>query len=276
LSNGSESQLTIATRLQYSIGLVLIVAMAAPYIMTKISHNMIQTQTSNELSDMQQTLYQYGNIVHDIELRQYQNNEASAKAESRIEIIDASLGQTNLKKVRIDRVRAIIARESPTIPVAEVAEIAVSLVDTADEFDVPLSLSVAIARSESNFNLRAVSPAGAEGVMQVMPMTAEDIRVELNARSYSRFRIKDNVRFGTYYLAKLLKIFNGDIPAAISAYNTGPVTVAKYMAYYHCVTGLKEEEKATCGRPIELYPETVEYKRKVQDLVEQFQKEGLK
>jgi hypothetical protein len=262
--------------LQLSIALVLFVALAVPYVMTKISHNIIQTQTASELHTMRQDIRDFGEATLDIKLTELEIQSENQKLASRIEVIDTSIGQNNLKKVRIDKISKLIAKENFQLSVTELAEFAIAITEYTEEYDVPVSLVMAITKAESNFNARAISPAGAQGAMQLMPMTAEDIRVELNERNYAPFKIKTNVRYGTRYLEKLLRIFKNDVPAAISAYNTGPVLVAKYMSYFHCVTGLEKEEKVTCGRPIELYPETLEYKRKVQDLVEQFQKEGLK
>lgn len=78
----------------------------------------------------------------------------------------------------------------------------------------------AVASVESNFNQQAISPAGALGVMQLMPGTASDLGVDpLNT--------EDNINGGAAYLAKMLEMFDGDIDLALAAYNAGPGNVRR-------------------------------------------------
>jgi hypothetical protein len=80
----------------------------------------------------------------------------------------------------------------------------------------------AVIQQESKYNTKAVSPVGAEGLMQMMPATAE------------RFGLKDpfdpaaNVEAGTKYLKWLLKRFDGDVSLALAGYNAGEGSVDKY------------------------------------------------
>ena len=79
----------------------------------------------------------------------------------------------------------------------------------------------AVIRVESSFRSDAVSGAGAQGLMQLMPGTAEELGVT------NPFDAEQNVMGGATYLAKQLKRF-GDIRLALAAYNTGPGRVASY------------------------------------------------
>ncbi len=95
------------------------------------------------------------------------------------------------------------------------------------ERDLPVSkeLALAIARRESEFDPVVVSPAGARGLMQLMPGTAKDVSVDLGL-SYSRDALTNdpayNVTLGTTYLAGLIDRF-GPAPILVSAgYNAGP------------------------------------------------------
>ena len=87
------------------------------------------------------------------------------------------------------------------------------------------ALSLAIIRQESNFDAAAISPAGARGLMQLMPRTAKEISRKLRGR-YSRQRRTSspqyNIRLGRAYLSGLLSRFNGSYVLAIGAYNAGP------------------------------------------------------
>ena len=89
---------------------------------------------------------------------------------------------------------------------------------------IEFALALAIARQESLFNPKAISPAGARGLMQLMPLTANKVAKRLKIR-YSRSRlISDpdyNVRLGSAHLDELLRKFDGSYAMAIAAYNAG-------------------------------------------------------
>ncbi|MFT3793042.1 MAG: lytic transglycosylase domain-containing protein [Rudaea sp.] len=93
---------------------------------------------------------------------------------------------------------------------------------SASEFGVDQALLRAVIHAESAFNPNAISVKGAEGLMQLMPTTANDMGVT------SPFDPAQNIRGGARYLAGLLKLFNGDERLATAAYNSGPQNVQKY------------------------------------------------
>ena len=80
----------------------------------------------------------------------------------------------------------------------------------------------AIAHAESGFRANAVSPKGAQGVMQLMPVTAKQYRV------MDPFSPQDSIRGGARLLADLLHRYKGDHQLAAAAYNAGVGAVAKY------------------------------------------------
>lgn len=92
----------------------------------------------------------------------------------------------------------------------------------SDSFGVDRSLIKAVIKAESDFDHRAVSHKGAQGLMQLMPRTAELMEVE------DPFDPEANVLGGTRYLGSLLERFNGDRRLALAAYNAGPERVAFY------------------------------------------------
>jgi len=94
------------------------------------------------------------------------------------------------------------------------------------------ALAFALIRQESNFEASAVSPAGARGLMQLMPATARAMAKELNEPSLAT-RLSDpqaNMRLGTAYLAKRLTEFDGAVPLALAAYNAGAHRVRQWLS----------------------------------------------
>lgn len=94
------------------------------------------------------------------------------------------------------------------------------------------ALLMAIARQESNFDPKAISPAGARGMMQLMPGTARDTARNLKI-SYSRGRLTSdpayNIRLGRSYLGEMLNRYNASYILAIASYNAGPHNVKKWL-----------------------------------------------
>ena len=99
------------------------------------------------------------------------------------------------------------------------------LKDTADEFDLDPLFLYAVMRQESAFDPLAHSSADARGLTQVIPPTARAIA---GALGHDPFVIDDlfkpavSIRFGAYYLARQLEAFDGNMYAALAAYNGGP------------------------------------------------------
>lgn len=94
--------------------------------------------------------------------------------------------------------------------------------EAARLYDVPLNLLKAMGKAESGFDANAVSPAGAQGVMQLMPATARSLGVD------DPFDARSNIMGGAKYISQKLKQYNGDIDLALAAYNAGSGNVAKY------------------------------------------------
>lgn len=97
-----------------------------------------------------------------------------------------------------------------------------SIRKAARRYDLPEALIHSVIRTESNFRADAVSPAGAQGLMQLMPATARELGVT------DPFDVQQNIDGGARYLRRMLDRFGGDLKLALAAYNAGPGTVARY------------------------------------------------
>ena len=89
------------------------------------------------------------------------------------------------------------------------------------KYGIDESLIKAVIQQESDFNPNSVSSAGAKGLMQLMPQTAQSLGIT------DSFDINQNVDGGTKYLRQMLDTF-GDTSLALAAYNAGPGNVKKY------------------------------------------------
>jgi soluble lytic murein transglycosylase len=90
-------------------------------------------------------------------------------------------------------------------------------------------LIIAFIKVESDGRTKVISPAGAVGLMQVLPSTGEDIAKSLGEEWRGKeqlFEVGTNIRYGTYYLRQLVNRF-GTMQAAIAAYNWGPNHIAR-------------------------------------------------
>ncbi|MFP3869810.1 MAG: transglycosylase SLT domain-containing protein [Syntrophobacteria bacterium] len=94
--------------------------------------------------------------------------------------------------------------------------------EAARENGVDFSLVKAVIKAESDFDHRAVSRAGAQGLMQLMPETARDLAVD------NPFDPSENIRGGVRYLKWLLQRFENDVSLALAAYNAGEGAVKRY------------------------------------------------
>jgi len=92
----------------------------------------------------------------------------------------------------------------------------------ADEQGVETHLVHSVIRAESNYNTLAVSPRGAQGIMQLIPSTARRFGVS------NTFDAEENIQGGVRYLRFLLDYYQGDYARAIAAYNAGESAVDKY------------------------------------------------
>lgn len=94
--------------------------------------------------------------------------------------------------------------------------------EVSNEYGVNVNLLKAVAKAESDFDTEAVSYCGAQGIMQLMPTTAESLGVE------DPFDARQNITGGAKMLAYFLDDYNGNVTLALAAYNAGSGSVSKY------------------------------------------------
>jgi soluble lytic murein transglycosylase-like protein len=97
-----------------------------------------------------------------------------------------------------------------------------SIQKAAARYNLSPDLIRGVIRAESNFEAQAVSSAGAQGLMQLMPETAGELGVT------KPFDIQQNIDGGSRYLRQMLDRFGGNLKLALAAYNAGPGAVEKY------------------------------------------------
>ncbi|MGD0520089.1 MAG: lytic transglycosylase domain-containing protein [Terracidiphilus sp.] len=102
------------------------------------------------------------------------------------------------------------------------ADLREMLVKAGHEHNLDVDLLASLVKAESNGHVRAVSSAGAQGLMQLMPGTASELGVK------DSFEPAQNVRGGTAYLDAMLTRYHDNLAKALAAYNAGPDAVDKY------------------------------------------------
>ncbi|MDE6029285.1 MAG: lytic transglycosylase domain-containing protein [Clostridiales bacterium] len=112
----------------------------------------------------------------------------------------------------------------------------------ADEFGLSRSLVKSVVWAESRFDEKATSRKGAKGLMQLMPDTFDYCATAIGLpKNADAFDAQNSLRCGCYYLSLLIDKFDGNVTAALMAYNAGEANAHRFLA----------------GEPI--FPETKKY-----------------
>ncbi len=115
-----------------------------------------------------------------------------------------------------------VLNSGAVVPASVPPYLAQLIAEASKSAGVDPRLVTAVVGRESAFNPAAVSPVGAQGLMQLMPQTARYLGIT------DPFDPRQNVFAGAKYLRKLLDTFSGDLDLTLAAYNAGPGAVARY------------------------------------------------
>jgi soluble lytic murein transglycosylase len=127
---------------------------------------------------------------------------------------------TNIKS---DKRYKLYIRTSLKKPADYIREYSTIINQASRRFGIESSLIKAVIKAESDFDYKAVSRKGAQGLMQLMPKTIDQMEVK------DPFNPEENIFGGTRYLSLLLDRFNNDKKLALAAYNAGPERVEEYQ-----------------------------------------------
>jgi hypothetical protein len=141
---------------------------------------------------------------------------SAAYAGSRLSV-DELMASVSLVESAEDAVERVAEEPAP-----KRVDIDAHIEEVATEHGVAPKLVAAIVAVESQFNPRAVSRRGAEGLMQLMPATAAHLEVD------DPFDPRDNIDGGVRHLKRLMKRFHNDLPLVLAAYNAGEQAVINH------------------------------------------------
>lgn len=122
---------------------------------------------------------------------------------------------------------AVLAQEMPVAQPVAAHRFAAHIAEASQRFRIPEAWIRAVLDAESAQDIRAVSEAGAMGLMQVMPDTWEELRVRYSLGD-DPFDPRDNILAGTAYLREMLDRY-GNVGAMLAAYNAGPYRYDEYL-----------------------------------------------
>ncbi len=138
----------------------------------------------------------------------------------------------------------------------------------AEKYDLDPYLIASIIRVESKFDKEATSQRGAIGLMQIMPATGKWIAKEIDIDDFTTeklYKPELNIKFGSWYLAHLKRIFDDDLTLVIAAYNGGQGNVNRWIELKKWTGKHKDSEQIP-------FPETRDYVQKTVKTYRRYQK----
>lgn len=180
---------------------------------------------------------------------------------ARVDTLSKTVGAEEKRRELISNIRdAINNNITHTIGVRDLNRMANSIIDYSYQYNLKIPQVLAQIKVESNFKVKAESPAGAQGLMQIMPKTMKYIGYEMPDAPprMNPWNIYHNIKAGCFYMAEQIGEF-GTYDEALRAYNWGPDRLQKYNA----------------GEITTMPTETTNYVPRIHKYIEIFNRYGL-
>jgi hypothetical protein len=180
---------------------------------------------------------------------------------SRIDTVESTIDPEKKRRKLIAKIRdAINENTNRNLDIRSLNAIANAVIDYSYLYDFTIPQVLAQMRVESNFDAKAKSSAGAEGIMQIVPDTMRLVQYDMRdgPSRLNVWNIHHSVRAGCFYLRQQITRF-GSYEEGLRAYNWGPHNLARYNS----------------GERKDIPDETSEYVPKIKSFIEIFEKYGL-
>jgi soluble lytic murein transglycosylase len=153
-----------------------------------------------------------------------------ALAENAKDATELQLAANLARELGLEELAVVVGRVAPEKGIEGFTRVGFPVIPTPPGTD--FTIIHAIARQESEFDINRISHAGARGVMQLMPGTAQEQAGKMGMSYMSASLMTDpqyNIRLGDGYFARMMDYYGGSYPLAVAAYNAGPGNVNKWL-----------------------------------------------
>jgi soluble lytic murein transglycosylase-like protein len=147
-------------------------------------------------------------------------SDANSNSGTKSSSYDSSALSSNLQRAQLSLASNRLSNGLDKVKASEAIEN--SIQTSSQKYHVDADLIRAVIKQESGYNPYSISSSGAQGLMQLMPGTADSLGVE------NPWDISENIDGGTRYLKDQLVAFDGNLELALAAYNAGPGAVTRY------------------------------------------------
>jgi len=152
------------------------------------------------------------------------------QANARMDTLDSAIKPDQKRRTLIVNIRnSIIGNTNRKLDIRTLNNIAIAVIDYSYQYNLSIPKILAQIKVESDFNVKAKSKAGAQGLLQIMPKTLDYIELKLGKR-LNPWNVYNNILAGCYYMNEQLHDFDNDYDQALRAYNVGPSNLRRFDA----------------------------------------------